>query len=54
MTMFLPAGLFIIGVGIGMAFTSVIPIPDALGLVKNILWFILIIAGVGLIIASHK
>ena len=54
MTTFLPAGLFIIGVGIGMAITSVLTIPEALNPVKNILWFILLIIGVALIIKSHN
>jgi len=48
------AGLVIIGVGIGMAATSVIPLPAALDPVKNILWFILIIVGLVLVIKSHN
>jgi len=54
MTSLLSAGLFIIGVGIGMAFSSVIPLPDALNPIKASLWIILLIVGVVLIIKSHN
>ena len=48
------AGLFLIGVGIGTAITSVIAIPEALNPIRHILWFILIIIGVALIIKAHN
>jgi len=47
-------GLFLIGVGVGMAIGGTVPIPDILKPFAAILWFVLILAGVVLIIKSHN
>jgi high-affinity Fe2+/Pb2+ permease len=40
-------GLFLIGMGIGLAFPA---LPNELNMIKNILWLILILAGIFMII----
>ena len=47
-------GLFLIGVGIGMAVGGTIPIPDLIKPFMPLMWFVLILAGVVLIIKSHN
>jgi hypothetical protein len=45
-------GLFLIGIGIGMIANNVIPIPNELGFIKQMVWLIFIIIGTVFIINS--
>jgi len=38
-------GLFFIGIGIGMVANTVLPIPNELGFIKQIIWLIFIVIG---------
>ena len=45
-------GLFLIGIGIGMVLSTVLPIPSDFAFIKPLLWLIFIIIGAILIINS--